>query len=157
MEEEMIKVLIHPEAVIHSMVELVDGTIFAQLGVPDMRIPIQYALTHPDRMPSGSKKVNFTVLKQMTFMEPDIKRFPCLELARRAARLGGPYPAILCASDEEAVKNYLDSRISFSDIPNVISKVMSRYKNIKRHEPTVSEILEADGWAREETESLCYH
>ena len=156
-EEETIKVLIHPEAVIHSMVELVDGTIFAQLGVPDMRIPIQYALTHPDRMPSGSKKLNFSVLKQLTFMEPDIKRFPCLELARRAARLGGAYPAILCASDEEAVKSYLDSRISFSDIPSMIGKVMSRYKNIKKGELAVSEILEADGWAREETESLCYH
>ena len=156
-EEDTIEVLIHPEAIIHSMVELVDGTIFAQLGVPDMRIPIQYALTHPDRMPSGSKNVNFSVLKQMTFAEPDLERFPCLELARVAARLGGAYPAILCASDEEAVKNYLESNISFSDIPKIIGKVISRYKNIKKLEPTVSEIVEADAWAREETESLCCH
>lgn len=156
-DEDAIEVLIHPEAVIHSMVELVDGTIFAQLGVTDMRIPIQYALTYPDRTKRVAKKIDFSKIRSLSFFKPDFKKFPCLGLARQASRAGALEPAILCAADEEVVKSYLNGKIRFSDIPKIIAKVLRRHKNIiKKKNPTIDDTLKAEEWAREETRSICY-
>ena len=150
-----IEVLIHPEAVIHSMVELVDGTVFAQLGVPDMRIPIQYALTHPARLESGLERLDFLKLGAISFTRSDEKKFPCLALAREAARRGGASPAALSAADEEAVKLYLDGELKFSSIPKAIEKVLKRHVNVKN--PKIDDILGADRWAREEVRRICCH
>lgn len=152
-----IEVLIHPEAVIHSMVEFADGAILAQLGVPDMRLPIQYALTYPRREDGLARHVDFTKIGRLTFKQPDYKKFPCLELAARAAAFGGTAPAALCAADEEAVASYLDGRIKFSDIPKVISRVLSAYKNINDTKPSLGDILEAVGRSKEEARVICCH
>ena len=143
-----IKVLIHPEAVVHSMVELRDGTILAQMGVPDMRLPIQYALTYPERRDENSFRFDFTKLNKLTFHLPDRKKFPCLALAYVAARIGGTYPAVLNAANEEAVGGYLKRKLKFTAIPQVIEKVMERHK--VAHDPGLREILDVDSWAREE-------
>jgi 1-deoxy-D-xylulose-5-phosphate reductoisomerase len=156
LDERRIEVLIHPEAIIHSMVEFSDGAVLAQMAVPDMRLPIQYALTYPDRAPAPVKRVDFAKLASLTFLPPDVKKFPCLGLARQAARAGGTLPAVLCASDEEAVKCYLGGNVKFSDIPKMIEKVLGRHRN-KRGAVSVGDILDADAWAREEMRSLCYH
>lgn len=155
-EEDSVEVLIHPEAIIHSMVELVDGTVFAQMGLPDMRIPIQYALTYPNRSDGPSGRVDFFKMDRLTFSKPDYDKFPCLRIAREAAKSGPPYPAILCAADEEVVRNYLSGGIRFSDIPKIIEKVLSRYKNVKKVS-TINDILDIDNWAKNETRSICYH
>ena len=153
--ERRIEVVIHPEAVIHSMVELIDGTVFAQLGIPDMRIPIQYALTYPARSRNMLKKLDLINIKKLSFSRPDTSRFPCLGFARQAARSGGTYPAVLSASDEEAVRIYLKKEIPFSYIPKTIEKVLARHVN--KVSPTIGEILEAGEWAKEEARSICYH
>ncbi|OGW85187.1 MAG: 1-deoxy-D-xylulose-5-phosphate reductoisomerase [Omnitrophica bacterium RIFCSPLOWO2_01_FULL_45_10] len=155
MNEDRIEVLIHPEAIVHSMVEFSDGVVFAQLAVPDMRLPIQYALTYPERSACIVGNVDFSKIKKLSFSKPDIKRFPCLGLARQAVKDGGAAPAVLNASDEETVKNYLEGRILFSDIPKIIEKILSRHKNSIKDEPRVNDILEAERWAREETKLLC--
>ncbi len=152
--ERDIEVLIHPEAIVHSLIELIDGTLFAQLGIPDMRIPIQYALTYPERARSILKKLDLLKVKTLSFKRPDFKKFPCLALAREAVRRGGTYPAVLNASDEEAVRIYLDGAIPFSKIPKVIEKTCERHKNVK--DPTLNEILKVEEWAKEEARSLCY-
>jgi len=155
-DEKFIEVLIHPEAIVHSMVELTDGAILAQLGVPDMRLPIQYALTYPVRANNMLSRVDFSKIDRLSFARPDIKRFPCLALAREAAKAGGTAPAVLCSSDEEVVKKYLNGNISFTDIPDIIETVLSRHKNLSGKELTMRGVLEAEAWAREETKSLCY-
>ena len=155
--EDRIDVLIHPEAIIHSMVGFIDGAVLAQLAVPDMRIPIQYALTYPARRAGALEKIDFSKVRQLSFLKPDIKKFPSLELARIAARSGGTYPAVLCSADEEVVQSYLDGRIKFSEIPKVIEKVLSRHKNRGGQNPSLDGILEAVEWAKEEARSICYH
>jgi 1-deoxy-D-xylulose-5-phosphate reductoisomerase len=156
-DEDRIEVLVHPEAVIHSMVEFVDGAILAQLAVPDMRIPIQYALTYPARQAGDSATVDFSRMNKLSFQRPDTGKFPCLELARIALRLGGTAPAVLCAADEEAVRNYLDGKIKFFEIPEVIAKVLSRHKNLKGKRVSLGDVLAAAGWAKEEARSICCH
>jgi len=155
-DEKLIEVLIHPEAIIHSMVELADGAILAQLGAPDMRLPIQYALTYPVRANNMLKRVDFSKVGRLSFARPDMKKFPCLGLAREASEAGGTAPAVLCSSDEEAVKEYLYGNIGFTDIPKIIGTVLSRHKNVPGKELTVRSVLEAEAWAREETRALCY-
>jgi 1-deoxy-D-xylulose-5-phosphate reductoisomerase len=156
-DEDKIEVLIHPEAIIHSMVEFLDGAVMAQLAVPDMRIPIQYALTYPLRLKGCSKSVHFPGVKTISFRSPDVKKFPCLELAREAARSGGTSPAVLCAADEEAVRGYLGGNIKFSEIPKVIEKVLSRNKNTKKTGLSLAEILDVGEWAKEEARAICCH
>jgi 1-deoxy-D-xylulose-5-phosphate reductoisomerase len=156
-DEKLIEVLIHPEAVVHSMVELVDGAVFAQLGVPDMRIPIQYALAYPQRLKSPAPFADFKRIKSLTFMRPDKARFPCLEFGREAARAGGTHPAVLNAADEEAVKGYLEGRIKFSGIPRAIGKVLKRHKGTAKENLSIGDIVAAEEWAREEVKRLCYH
>ena len=155
--EDRIEVLVHPEAIVHSMVEFADGAVLAELAVPDMRLPIQYALTYPARTACPVRCVDFAASGGLTFRKPDVRKFPCLGLAREAAASEGTAPAVLCASDEEAVRCYLDRKIRFSDIPRTIESVLAKHKNKGNSNLTVARVLEADLWAREEARSICYH
>jgi len=147
---EKIDVLIHPQSIVHSLVEFKDGSVMAQLGTPDMKIPIAYALSYPDREPLLE---NFAELrlslfnKNLTFFEPDRRRFPCLELAYEALRLGYPYPIILNAADEVAVELFLRRKIGFTQIPALIREVLER-SDFKEPE-SVEEVIEIDKEAKE--------
>jgi len=147
-----IKVLVHPEAIIHSMVEFADGSMLAQLGVTDMRLPIQYALTYPERLPTGLKSLDLAGLGALNFQEPDLKRFPCLELAFEAARVAGSMPAVLNAADEEAVEAFLKKKIGFLSIYKVVEKVVLSHTIIK--DPSLQSILQTDEWARQEARKI---
>jgi len=148
-----IRVLIHPQSIIHSMVEFIDGSIKAQLSYPDMRLPIQYALSYPDRLPNPRlPRVNWSNINNLTFEEPDLNRFPCLRLAIEAGKKGGTYPAVLCAADEIAVELFLSQRIRFIDIADFVERTLEQHKAIAR--PTIEEIIAADAWAREKTLKL---
>lgn len=147
-----IEVLVHPEAIIHSMVEFRDGSIMAQLGVTDMRLPIQYALTYPQRLETGLKRVDFHQIGQLTFLKPDLKKFPCLALAVQAARQAGTMPGVLNAADEVAVEAFLKGHLSFIGIEDVVHKVIGRHRIVRK--PSIVEILEADRWAREEARGI---
>ncbi|HEY0376731.1 MAG TPA: 1-deoxy-D-xylulose-5-phosphate reductoisomerase [Pyrinomonadaceae bacterium] len=125
---EEISILVHPESVVHSMIELVDGSVIAQMGVTDMRHAIQYALTYPARHPCGLPPLDLTQLSALHFEEPDTGRFPCVELAYRALRAGGTMAAAMNAANEEAVRAFLEERISLSDIPRVIEEVMDGHE-----------------------------
>ena len=141
-----IDTVIHPQSIIHSMVEFVDGSIKAQMGVPDMKIPIQYALTYPDRSPMNGARVNFPKLQSMTFFEPDKEKFRCLQLAYRALELGGTAPAVLNAANEIAVSAFLDRKISFDRIPEILEETLNHHQ--VRPSPELEHIIEADGQAR---------
>jgi len=143
---ERIQVVIHPQSIIHSMVEFVDGSIKAQLGVPDMKIPIQYALSYPERWPMNGARVDFPALRSMTFFEPDRAKFRCLDLAYDALSLGGTAPAILNAANEMAVSAFLQRRISFEKIPVVIERALSLHKT--HSNPDLQDIIEADRQVR---------
>jgi len=145
---DKIKVLIHPEAVIHSMVEFIDGVILAQLSVTDMRIPIQYALSYPQRLPNRLDSIDFCKIREFHFEKPDFKRFPCLELAYRVASQLGTMPAVFNAANEASVEEFLKRRLDFVSIPRVIERVLDRHKNIRQ--PNLDDILGADTWARDE-------
>lgn len=145
---DKIKILVHPEALIHSMVEFVDGVVLAQLSVTDMRIPIQYALTYPERLSSSLPRVDFYKLKTLNFSRPDILKFPCLGLAYQAAQELGTLPAVMNAANEIAVEEFLKARLSFVMIAEVVAKVMRKHRN--RFNPGLNDIREADSWARQE-------
>lgn len=145
---DQIKVVVHPQAIIHSMVEFEDGSILAQLGVTDMRLPIQYALTYPDRLPTGLRRLDLAGLKHLDFQEPDLKKFPALRLAFEAARSGGTLPCVLNAADEEAVEGFLKGKIGFTAIYKVVEKIVRRHKIVAS--ATIADILAADAWARQE-------
>ncbi|MCM8791542.1 MAG: 1-deoxy-D-xylulose-5-phosphate reductoisomerase [Candidatus Omnitrophica bacterium] len=147
-----IDILIHPEAVIHSMVEFIDGSVLAQLSITDMRIPIQYALSYPKRLRGFLKPLNFIKIKNLTFLKPDLNKFPCLTFAYEAAKAGGTLPVVLNASNEIAVESFLKRRINFSNIPKVIEKVMKLHKNIKK--PTLHDIISVHQWARKKAEEV---
>jgi len=143
---DKIKVVIHPEAIIHSMVEFIDGIILAQLSVTDMRIPIQYALSYPERLPSQLKRLDFAELKSLSFAKADFEKFPCLALAYRAAQAGGTMPCVLNAANEESVGAFLKKKLDFISIPKAIEQVMNSHRLIKN--PDLRDILNADGGAR---------
>lgn len=145
---EKIKIVIHPQAIIHSMVEFIDGVILAQLSVTDMRIPIQYALSYPERLPNSLAGIDFHKLGRLSFTEPDFKKFPCLGLAYQAARELGTMPCVLNAANEVSVAEFLKGRLSFFSIPRVIEKVLNRHNNIKG--PSLSDVLGAEAWAKKE-------
>lgn len=149
---DKVEVLIHPEAIVHAMLELVDGSHLAHLGATDMRLPIQYALSYPDRFPAGLPSLDFSSLRTFHFGKPDLRRFPCLGLGYEASRRGGSMPAVLNAANEIAVDAFLHRRIGFTDIPRIISKVMKKHTPLK--EPGLDQLLAADGWAREQTEAI---
>lgn len=151
-EYENIKVLVQKESVIHSMVEFVDGSFLAHLGVADMRIPIQYALSYPQRFPSPAAHLDFTKLSAIHFAPPDYQRFPALGLAIAAGQRGGTLPAVMNAANELAVKCFLQRQISFAQIPVCVEKAMQSHSTIDQ--PGLEEILAADLWARHATEQL---
>jgi len=151
-EPERIKVIIHPQSIIHSMVEFEDGVIMAQLSVTDMRIPIQYALTYPERFSTKLAPMDFFSVNRLDFQEPDFKKFPCLGLAYRAAQDKGTMPAVLNASNEVSVDGFLKNRLKFISIPKVIEKVLGKHRNITN--PGLGDILEADSWARIEANKI---
>lgn len=142
-----IQVLVHRQSIVHSMVEFIDGSFLAHLGVPDMRIPIQYALSYPDRWPSPALSLDWASCQTLQFEPPDTKRFPALELAYEAGRIGGTMPAVLNAANEEAVYSFLDGQIRFVQIAELVAEVMGRHGVVL--EPDLESVLEADAWARE--------
>ncbi len=144
---DRIRVLIHPQSIIHSMVEFVDGSIKAQLGVPDMRMPIQYALTYPDRLPNQFPRMDFALRRQLDFQEPDFEKFICLRLAYEALREGGTAPAVLNAANEEAVQAFLREMIRFDQISHLVDRALQQHQN---HRPADFDgVLAADRWARD--------
>src|ERR1041385_6853747 len=147
-EMARVGVVVHPQSVIHSMVEFVDGSIVAQLSTPDMCLPIQYALTYPDRLANNRVQTDFARLGSLTFEQPDLDRFPALNLARRAGDMGGTLPAVLNAANEVAVDAFCDRRIGFEDISRTVARVMDRHPLVEH--PSLEEILAADAWARAE-------
>ena len=142
-----IQVLIHPQSVMHSAVEFKDGSVLAQLSWPDMKLPIQYALTYPERIKSLVAPMNFFKLKSLDFREPDFRRFPCLKLAYEAGRLGGSYPAVLNAANEVAVDRFLKGAALFTEIPVITEKTLAIHHSDRRP-PTLAEAVEVDQWAR---------
>ncbi len=146
-EIEKIEVVIHPTSIVHSLVEYIDGSIIAQLSRSDMRLPIQYALTYPERTESRLERLDITKVSPLEFFPPDFDKFPCLRLAYEAAKTGGTMPAVLNAANEVAVEEFLQRRLGFRDIPAVIEHVMNEHLSIKN--PTLDDVLAADQWARE--------
>jgi 1-deoxy-D-xylulose-5-phosphate reductoisomerase len=146
-EMERVAVVVHPQSVIHSMVEFVDGSMLAQLSTPDMCLPIQYALTYPDRAPSDRVQTSLARLGSLTFEEPDTDRFPAVNLARRAGEIGGTLPAVFNAANEVAVESFVNRKINFPQIPETVRRVMDTHKVVEH--PTLDKILEADAWARQ--------
>ena len=144
---EKIDVVVHPQSIIHSMVEFVDGSIKAQLGIPNMKIPIQYALTYPERSPASFGKVDFAALGQLTFFEPDREKFRCLGLAYEALRAGGTAPAVLNAANEVAVGLFLDGKLPFASIPDVIEQALCRHTPV--HHYRLEDIIRVDKETRE--------
>jgi 1-deoxy-D-xylulose-5-phosphate reductoisomerase len=143
-----VSVVVHPQSVVHSMVEFVDGSMLAQLSTPDMCLPIQYALTYPDRAASDRVQTNLAKLGSLTFEEPDPERFPSLQLARKAGEIGGTLPAVLNAANEVAVEAFVNRRINFPQISETVRCTMDKH-NVVSH-PTLDQILKADSWARDE-------
>ncbi|MEJ5300719.1 MAG: 1-deoxy-D-xylulose-5-phosphate reductoisomerase [Thermodesulforhabdaceae bacterium] len=152
---DRIDIHIHPESIVHSMVEYIDGSVLAHLAVPDMRIPIAYALSYPDRLPIQIPRLNLFEVGKLTFLPPDETRFPCLGLAKDVCRQKGTLPAVLNAANEVAVEAFLEGRISFYGIPKLIEHVMNEHLKLHGNiEPTsLDAILQVDAWARNEARS----
>ncbi len=152
---DRIEVLIHPQSIIHSMVEYKDGAIMAQLGSPDMRVPIQLALTYPKRLTNSFSKLDLLKNNSLTFESPDVETFPCLKLAYEALRIGGTMPAVLNAANEEAVRLFLEEKIGFLEIPRIIEKVMESHSVMSV--PDLDAIIEMDLWARDRVKEMNYN
>lgn len=145
---EDISVIIHPQSIIHSMVEFIDGSYKAQLSFPDMRLPIQYVLTYPKRVQNPQlPKLDWDKIKVFDFEPPDFKKFPCLELAIKAAKAGGTNPTVLCAADEIAVDLFIKNTIKFNDIALLVKQVLGEHRSIS--DPSLGDIMDADQWARD--------
>lgn len=151
-ELEQIEAIIHPQSIIHSMVEFVDGSVIAQMGEPDMRVPIQYALTYPKREKNHIKKLNLLKSNNLTFESPDKEVFPCLNLAINSMKKGGTMPTVLNASNEIAVEYFLNKKIRFTDIPIIVEKSMELHNNIIN--PSLDDILNSDMETRENVERI---
>jgi len=147
---DQIQVVVHPQSIIHSMVEFHDGSVLAQLGIPDMRVPISYALAYPERLPNILPSLDLFAVQSLNFYPPDLDRFPCLRLAFDAARLGGTMPAVLNAANEIAVQAFLDGQMGFLGIPVVIEWTMTRHDVVPLTD--IATAMEADRWAREQAE-----
>jgi 1-deoxy-D-xylulose-5-phosphate reductoisomerase len=148
LKPNQIEVIVHPQSIIHSMVEFVDGSVIAQLGLPDMRTPIQLALTWPERAEGNVKRLNLAEIKTLTFQEPDLEKFPSLKLGWRAAEAGGTMGAVLNAANEVAVDRFVNREISFLRIFEIVKEVMDRHTLVAH--PTLEDVLQADAWARQE-------
>ena len=148
---EQIEVVVHPQSIIHSMVEYIDGAIIAELGTPDMKLPIQYALYYPERKPLPGERVDFAALSQLTFEKPDLETFYGLRLAMEAGKAGGSLPTVFNAANELAVKKFLERRVSYLQISEIIEACMRNHKNILN--PSVEEILQTEKAVYEQIES----
>ncbi|MDW8106951.1 MAG: 1-deoxy-D-xylulose-5-phosphate reductoisomerase [Armatimonadota bacterium] len=142
---EQVEVLIHPQSIVHALVEFVDGSVIGQLSLPDMRLPILYALMYPERVEVQFPRLRLEQIGQLTFEAPDPHRYPCLRLAYEAARVGGTMPTVLNAANEVAVRAFLDRRIRFTDIPRLVEQAMAAHVPVA---PTLENVLQADAWAR---------
>ncbi len=145
-EMARVGVVVHPQSIVHSMVEFVDGSLLAQLSTPDMCLPIQYALTYPGRAGSDRVQTNFPKIGSLTFEEPDEERFPALALARRAGEVGGTLPAVLNAANEVAVEAFVNRQINFPQITETVRRTLKAHQTVAH--PTLEQILAADAWAR---------
>lgn len=152
MDIRCIDVLIHPQSIVHSMVEFVDGAFLAQMGIPDMKIPIAYALTYPERIMNHLPLLNLVKTGKLEFRSPDMKKFPCLMLAYAAGLSGGTAPVVLNAADEIAVAAFMENKIRFADLPKIIEKVLNRHHPVNN--PSLDDILHTDLWAKTETEKI---
>jgi len=146
MNPDKIDVCIHPESIIHSMVEFVDGAILAQLGVPDMRTPIKYSLTYPERTITNENKLDFSKLKSLSFEEPDIKRFPCLNLAYEALKDGDSSCIVLNGANEVAVNLFLQEKIRFIEIYDIVANALERH--VKTNINDLEDVFQVDAWSR---------
>lgn len=146
---DKIDICVHPQSIVHSMVEYIDGSVIAQMGVPDMKVPIAYALSYPERIETGVPSLNLFEKKELTFFEPDFEKFPCLKIAFEVAHEGKTYPAVLNAANEEVVAAFLAEKIPFTDIPKLIDKTLQAHKPFEVID--LDDILEADRWGREFT------
>ncbi|MHC5757743.1 1-deoxy-D-xylulose-5-phosphate reductoisomerase [Nostoc sp.] len=156
-----IEIVIHPQSIIHSLIELQDTSVLAQLGWPDMRLPLLYALSWPDRIYTNWERLDLVKAGNLTFREPDHQKYPCMQLAYAVGKAGGSMPAVLNAANEQAVALFLDEKIRFLDIPRCIESVCDRHQNDNQANPSLDDILAADKWARQEvltaTEKLETH
>ncbi len=150
--DTQVDIIVHAQSIVHSMVEFVDTSIIAQLGIPDMRVAIAYALSYPDRIDCQLPSLDLSALAKLTFEPPDFKRFPCLQLAKDAMNIGQTMPAVLNAANEIAVQAFLDEEIQYKEIPEMIRMAMNNHKTRSVH--SIEDILETDRWAREETRKL---
>ena len=148
MAPDAIDVVVHPQSVVHSLVELCDGSVIAQLGVPDMRLPIQYAFSYPERWPSPAAALDVTRLGTIDFEPPDLDRFPCLQLAYTALAHGGAWPTVLNAANEMAVEAFLDGRVSFAAISVAIERTLDAADNMVIAPASIADVRETDAWAR---------
>ena len=150
--ETQVDIIVHAQSIVHSMIEFVDTSVMAQLGIPDMRVPIAYALSYPDRIECDLPSLDLAKLATLTFEPPDFQRFPCLQLAHDAMDLGQTMPAVLNAANEIAVQAFLDELIPFKDIPEIIRMTLNNHKAWRVSQ--IEDVLEADRWAREETRKI---
>lgn len=147
---DQIEIVIHPQSIIHSLIELQDTSVLAQLGWADMRLPLLYALSYPDRIPTDWERLDLVKIGSLTFREPDHQKYPCMQLAYAAGRAGGTMPAVLNAANEQVVALFLAEKIRFLDIPRLIETVCERHQAHNLSTPTLDDILEADRWARQQ-------
>ncbi|MEH2197712.1 1-deoxy-D-xylulose-5-phosphate reductoisomerase [Nostoc sp.] len=150
LDYDNIEIVIHPQSIIHSLIELQDTSVLAQLGWPDMRLPLLYALSWPDRIYTNWERLDLVKAGNLTFREPDHQKYPCMQLAYAVGKAGGSMPAVLNAANEQAVALFLDEKIRFLDIPRCIEMVCDRHQNDNRTSPSLDDILAADKWARQE-------
>jgi 1-deoxy-D-xylulose-5-phosphate reductoisomerase len=149
-----IKIVIHPQSIVHSLVEFDDGSMLAQLSHPDMRVPIQYALTHPERHPTPVKPLALDEIQRLDFRAPDFRRFPCLDIALTAGKRGGLAPAVFNGANEAAVKAFLDHKLSFTGIPRLLAAVMKSWRGPAGAAYGLDDVLAADRWARQKAQEI---
>ena len=157
LDYDRVDIVIHPQSIIHSLIELEDTSVLAQLGWPDMRLPLLYALSWPERLYTDWETLDLVKAGNLTFREPDHAKYPCMQLAYAAGRAGGSMTAVLNAANEQAVALFLEEKIRFLDIPRVIEQVCDRHRVDNRANPTLDDILAADQWARQEVTHLSRH
>jgi 1-deoxy-D-xylulose-5-phosphate reductoisomerase len=156
MDYDAIDIVIHPQSIIHSLIELQDTSVLAQLGWPDMRLPLLYALSYPDRLPTTWNPLDLVKAGDLTFRAPDHAKYPCMDLAYAAGRAGGSMTAVLNAANEQAVELFLDEQIGFLEIPRVIEQTCDRHRNDHTATPSLDDILTADQWARRTVQAIAH-
>ncbi len=155
LDYDRIDIVIHPQSIIHSLIEVQDTSVLAQLGWPDMRLPLLYALSYPERIYTDWERLDLVKAGDLTFREPDHDKYPCMQLAYAAGRASGCMPAVLNAANEQAVALFLEEKIKFLDIPRLIETVCDRFSSQNTQTPTLNEILNADAWARQQVDAAC--